>query len=147
MSQRESRDGNVRRIEWAIRHEKEIIDAIAEEKFAPKRSGGSTRSRSFVSDPTAFQAIRQAEEVRRVDVAGRPLEWPERWLSVVDAVRRWCDRDTVRAEIFRRRYAGESYISTCHVLHIAEQTYHFALKEIRGYALQAAAQAQVIKVF
>lgn len=147
MSQRESRDGNVRRIEWAIRHEKEIVDAVAEEKFAPKRSGGSSRGRSYVSDPTAVQAIRQAEEVRLVDVCGRRLEWPERWLSVVGAVRTWCNRDAVRAEIFRRRYAGESYIVTCAALHIAEQTYHFALKEIRGYSLQAAAQAQVVRVF
>ena len=147
MAQRESRDGNVRRIEWAIRHEKEIVEAVAEERFAPKRNGSSARGRNHVSDPTASQAIRQAEEVRRVDVGGRPLEWPERWLAVVSAVRAWCNRDAVRAEIFRRRYAGESYIVTCNSLHIADQTYHFALKEIRGYALQAAAQAQVVRVF
>ncbi len=147
MTQRESRDGNVRRIEWAIRHEKEIHDAIEEAKLAPRGHTGGALGHSFISDPTAAQAIRRAVEVRRVDVGGRPLEWPERWIAVVCAVRNWCDRDTVRAEIFKRRYSGESYISTCHSLHIAEQTYHFILKEIRGYALQAAAQAQVVKVF
>ena len=147
MSQRESRDGNVRRIEWAIRHEREIDDAVRETKFSPRRARGAPGGKMHVSDPTAAQAIRQAEEVRRVEVCGRKLEWPERWLAVVGAVRTWCSRDAVRAEIFRRRYAGESYISTCYSLHIAERTYHYALNDIRSYAMQCAAQAQVVKVF
>jgi hypothetical protein len=148
MQQRESRDGNVRKIEWAIRNEKLIFEAVEEARCAPRgHTGGSPTGHSYVSDPTAAQAIRQAEEVYRVDVGGRPLEWPERWLTVVNAVRQWCGRDAIRAEIFKRRYSGESYKSTCHAIHIADQTYHFALKEIRGFALQAAAQAQVIQVF
>jgi len=146
--QRESRDHNVRRIEWAIRNEKLIFEAVEEARLAPRgHTGGSPTGHTYVSDPTAAQAIRQAEELSFVEVGGRHLEWPERWLMVVRAVRQWCNRDVVRSEIFKRRYTGESYISTCYALHVAEQTYHFALKEIRGYALQAAAQAQVITVF
>ncbi len=146
--QRQARDHNVRKIEWAIRNERRIAEAVEEARLSPGgHTGGSPTGHTYISDPTASQAIRRAEEVCLVDVCGRRLEWPERWLAVVGAVRTWCNRDAVRAEIFRRRYAGESYIVTCAALHIAEQTYHFALKEIRGYSLQAAAQAQVVRVF
>ena len=144
--QRESRDANVRKIEYMIRHERQIAEAVEEAKLAPRGHTGGA-GHSFVSDPTAAQAIRNADEVSLVEIDGGRVEWPERWLKVVSAVRAWCGNDTIRAEIFKRRYVGEWYRETCDKLNIASSTYNFMLGEIRGYALQCAAQAQVIKIF
>ena len=147
--QRESRDANVRKIEYMIRHEKQIAEAVTEAKLAPRwHTGGAPSGHSFVSDPTAAQAIRNADEVSLVEIyGGGRVEWPERWLKVVSAVRNWCGNDTIRAEIFKRKYDGEVYHATCYALHIAERTYYDILAEIRGYALQCAAQMQVVKIF
>ena len=66
--QRESRDANVRKIEYMIRHEKQIAEAVTEAKLAPRgHTGGAPSGHSFVSDPTAAQAIRNADEVSIVD--------------------------------------------------------------------------------
>ena len=147
--QRESRDRNVRRVEWHIRHEREIRDAVTEAKYsAGGHIGGAPSGHSYISDPTAAQALRAVAELREVEIeSGGRVEWPERWLAVIDAVRSWCGNDTIRAEIFRRRYKGESYVSTCFDLHIAGRTYHDILSEIRGYMIQCACQMQVVKVF
>ena len=147
--QRESRDGNIRRVEWHIRHEKEIREAVAEAKLGTGgHTGGAPTGHTYISDPTANQAIRQADEVRVVNLeSGSKVEFPERWLAVINAVRSWCGVDTMRAEIFKRRYSGEGYISTCYDLMVTQHTYHDLLQEIRQYAIQCACQAQIIKVF
>ena len=147
--QRESRDANVRKIEYMIRHERQIAEAVTEAKLAPRgHTGGAPSGHSFVSDPTAAQAIRNADEVSLVEIdGGGRVEWPERWLKVVSAVRNWCGNDSIRGEIFKRRYAGESYIMTCDALHIVQQTYSVFLRDIRDYAIKCACQMQLIKVF
>lgn len=146
--QRESRDANVRKIEYMIRHEREIREAVEEARLAPRWHAGDAPSRQrFAADPTAAQALRLADEIPVVQVDGRPVEWPERWLKVIAAVREWCGADTIRAELFRRRYSGEGYISTCNGLHIAQATYSVLMFEIRTYAIQCACQMQLIKVF
>jgi len=149
--QRESRDVNIRKIEYMIRHEREIADAVEEAKRSPSQNlCGEHTGRSYIPDPTAAQAIRNAEELQEVSVDGRPVEWPERWLKVISAVRSWCGEDSIRGEIFRRRYGGhrkESRFMTMGALHIAERTYYAVLDDIRSYAIQCAAQAQVVRVF
>lgn len=148
--QRESRDSNVRKIEYMIRHERQIADAVQEAKQPNGTQGDSPSGRSYVPDPTAAQAIRNAEEILVVYVDGRPVEWPERWLKVIHAVKEWCKEDTIRKEIYRRRYGGrrkESRFFTMNALHIAERTYYSVLDDIRAYAIQCAAQAQVVRVF
>ena len=147
--QRESRDANVRKIEYMIRHERQIAEAVTEAKLAPRgHTGGAPSGHNYVSDPTAAQAIRNADEVSLVEIdGGGRVEWPERWLKVVGAVRSWCGNDTIRAEIFKRRYNGESYLSTCCFLRVTQHTYHDILQEIRQYAIQCACQVQLIKVF
>jgi len=147
MQQRRARDRNVRLIEYMICHEKQIAEAVEEARLsvfvAPEiPSGGSA-----ISKPTEAQAIRLADELREVDVDGRSVEWPERWLKVISAVRKWCGRDTIRKEVFRRRYKGDGYVSTCQAIHIAQQTYSDVLGRIRDYEVKCACQAQLIKVF
>lgn len=147
MQQREARDRNVRRIEYMIRHEKQIAEAVEEARLSvfgqPEIPGGG----SAISKPTEAMAIRLADELREVDVDGRSVEWPERWLKVISAVREWCGQDTIREEIFRRRYSGEGYIRTCYDLHIVQQTYSVFLRDIRDFAIKCACQMQLIKVF
>lgn len=147
MQQREARDRNVRRIEYMIRHEKQIAEAVKEARLSvfgqPEIPGGG----SAISKPTEAMAIRLADELQEVVVDGRPVEHPERWLKVISAVRQWCGQDTIREEIFRRRYSGEGYIRTCYALHISQTTYSVMIIEIRNYALQCACQMQLIKVF
>ena len=147
--QRESRDGNIRRVEWHIRHEKEIREAVAEAKLSTGgHTGGAPTGHTYISDPTANQAIRQADEVRVVNLeSGSKVEWPERWLSVINAVRAWCGEDFIRSEIFKRRYKGEGYVSSCCDLHIVQQTYSLILRDIRDYAIKCACQMQLVKVF
>ena len=148
--QRESRDANVRKIEYMIRHERQIAEAVTEAKLAPRgHTGGAPSGHSFVSDPTAAQAIRNADEVSLVEIdGGGRVEWPERWLKVVGAVRNWCNNDIFKAAIFTRRYEqNENSHATCAAVNIEINTYYYFLREIRNYAAQCAAQCQVIRVF
>lgn len=146
--QRESRDANVRKIEYMIRHEKAIADAVEEVKLSPRgHTGGTPTGHSYIPDPTASQALRRAAEIPVVMVDGRKVFFPERWLAVINAVREWCGKDSIKAEIFRRRYSGESYLSTCYALHIAQATYSVMMFEIRNFAIQCACQAQLVQVF
>lgn len=148
--QRQSRDANIRKIEYMIRHERQIAEAVEEAKLSPSSNlSGEHTGHSYIPDPTASQAIRHAAEVPKVFVDGRPVEWPERWLQVVRAVRVWCREDSIRNSIFRRRYEGQrkSRVITMDELHIAERTYYAVLDDIRAYAIQCAAQAQVVRVF
>jgi len=99
----ESRNLNVGRIKYMICHEKEILDAVEEAKFAPRgHTGGAPSGHSFISDPTAGEAIRRAEELPAVEIEGGcKVVWPERWLKVVSAVRAWCLQDDAAQEIYR----------------------------------------------
>lgn len=147
--QRRSRDKNVRAFEFMMRNERKIRDAVEETRASKKGSTGRTPTgHAYISDPTAGEAIRNAEELHFVEIeGGGRVEWPERWLRVIDAVRAWCEPDAIRVEILRRRYSGESYIITCTAIHISERRYHDILFQLRSYALQCAAQMQVVKVF
>ena len=147
--QRRSRDKNVRAFEFMMRNERKIRDAVEETRASKKgRTGRTPTGHAYISDPTAGEAIRNAEELHFVEIeGGGRVEWPERWLRVIDAVRAWCEPDAIRVEILRRRYSGESYIITCTAIHISERRYHDILFQLRSYALQCAAQMQVVKVF
>lgn len=147
--QRRSRDKNVRAFEFMMRNERKIRDAVEETRASKKGPTGRTPTgHAYISDPTAGEAIRNAEELHFVEIeGGGRVEWPERWLRVIDAVRAWCEPDAIRVEILRRRYSGESYIITCTAIHISERRYHDILFQLRSYALQCAAQMQVVKVF
>ncbi len=147
MQQREARDHNVRQVEYMIRREKQIAEAVEEVRLSVFRPPEIPGGGSSISRPTESQAIRLAEELQEVTVDGRSIEWPERWLKVISAVREWCGQDVIREEIFRRRYSGEGYIKTCYDLHIVQQTYSVFLRDIRDYAIKCACQVQLIKVF
>ena len=147
--QRRSRDKNVRAFEFMMRSERKIREAVEEARASKKGPTGRTPTgHAYISDPTAGEAIRNAEELHFVEIeGGGRVEWPERWLRVIDAVRAWCEPNNVRREILRRRYSGENYLATCIETHISERLYHYVLRDIRSYALQCAAKMQVVKIF
>lgn len=147
--QRRSSSANIERIEEVFRQEKEIRELVLEKKLGQKgHTGGAPTGHSFISDPTASQALRNADEVDFILLDDVKFFRPEAWLMVVDAVKNWCSRDVIKSEIYKRRYTvGESSQSTCIATNIEINTYYYFLKEIRSYALQCAAQMQVIRIF
>lgn len=153
--QRRSRDKNVRTFEFMIRNEKKIREAVEEARMSKDgRAGTSPSGRARISDPTANEAIRHTDELRRVEIeGGGTVEWPERWIRVIDAVREWCEPHFLRREILRRRYAGESWVRTCSEIMVSkdrflsESKYHRVVAQICSYGVKCAAQMQVVKIF
>ena len=162
---RVARDENVKKVEWVLWHESEIRDALEEAVKSVPMTGGAPSGHAYISDRTAAQAIKLADGVpavefyecarggrmlkcangcRQYQKCLRTLDNPAQWLTVCGAVFRYCERDPIRREVFRRRY---SHGRTRRAARIAESTYYFVLGEIRSYALQAAAQVGVIRVF
>ena len=149
MQQRRTGDANIDKIENVFRQEREIRDAVLEAMVgAGGHTGGGSTGHSFISDPTAATALKRAELDCVILPTTDRIFRPTSWLAVIDAVRSWCGRDTIKAELFRRRYAvGESRHSTCREINIEKSTYYAILGEIRNYALQCAAQMQLIRIF
>ena len=142
--QLESRD--VRRVEWHIRHEREIRDAVTEAKnSAGGHTSGAPSGHGSFADHTAAQAIRNTDELRSVQLgSGETVEYPERWLSLIDAVRAWCVHDYVMQEIFTRVVARREWLprsarrrmrdNLCEKLHIEKTTFYAKIDAIYLYA-------------
>lgn len=153
--QRRSRDKNVRAFEFMMRSERKIREAVEEARASKKsRTGRTPTGHAYIPDPTAGEAIRNAEELHFVEIeGGGRIEWPERWLRVIDAVRAWCEPIPIRREILRRRYSGEGWVKTCAEIktaegrHLSESKYHRIVMGICNYAVKCAAQMQVVKIF
>ena len=160
-----ARDENIKKIEFVLWHKDEIREALEEAANTVVHTGGAPSGHARIVDTTATQAIKLAEGVAFVEwfecprgrrrakcfdgckeLIGcrRTLEKPSQWLSVVGAVERFCEQDALRKEVFRRRYLPSKHRRGAL---LSSSTYYFVLGEIRSFALQAAAQAQVIKVF
>ena len=162
---RAARDDNIKKIEFVLWHENEIRDALMEAVTGGGHTGGAPSGHARISDKTAQTAIKLAEGVPYIEwyecprgrqkarcASGckqyqsclRGLKNPAQWLTVCSAVVAFCEGDAIRREVFRRRYTpNRGRRSTM----ISESTYYFVLNEIRAFALSAAAQAQVIRVF
>ena len=149
--QRRTGNKNVDKIEDIFRREKEIREAVLEAKLGTGgHTGGAPSGHSYISDPTPAAALRRAAELSCVTLypSKERIFRPEAWLAVVDAVKAWCGRDTVKAEIFKRRYTGkEKSYDTCLEIHVEKSTYYSILMEIRNFALACAAQEQLVRVF
>ena len=149
--QRRTGNRNIDTIEDIFRREKEIREAVLEAKISGGgHTGGAASGHSYISDPTPAAALRRAVELNSVTLypSKERIFRPEAWLSVVDAVRAWCGRDSIKAEIFKRRYSGkENSYSTCMEIHVEKSTYYSILMEIRNFAIACAAQEQLVRVF
>ena len=151
IGQRRSGSANIDKIESIFRREKEIREAVLEAKIGTGgHTGGAPSGHSYISDPTPAAALRRAAELSCVTLSPsqEKIFKPEAWLAVVDAVRAWCGHDTIKEEIFKRRYTkGERSNETCMEINIEVPTYYVILREIRNFALACAAQEQVVRVF
>ena len=79
---------------------------------------------------------------------GGTVEFPERWIAMIDAVRAWCASDAICEGIFRLRYGrSKSKGEILREMMIRESSYKYSLKQIRVFSVTCAAQAQVVKVF
>lgn len=148
--QRRTGNRNVDKIEDMFRREQELSDAILESKIGTHgHTGGTPTGHTYISDPTAISAIRRAVELDTVTLKdGTRIFKPEKWLEVIHAVKEWCAKDTLKEEVYKRRYLKrESYVATCSDIHVVQQTYSLLLWDIRNFALQCAAQAQLIRVY
>ena len=149
--QRRTGNRNVDTIEDIFRREREIREAVLEAKLGTGgHTGGSPSGHSYISDPTPAAALRRAAELNCVTLypSKERIFRPEAWLAVVDAVKAWCGRDTIKAEIFKRRYTnGENSNTTCYEINVEVPTYYVILREIRNFAIACAAQEQLVRVF
>lgn len=132
----------MRKIEFVFYHEREIREAILDAREGA--SAQSVRNKNKISNPTAAKALRNITPLRSVRVCGAPLEWPEHWMQVVDAVYSWCTGDLL--VVARDRYSGVDYADTCVKLSISTKTYYNLLTCVRQHAALCAVQLGVIKV-
>ncbi len=116
MGQRRTGTEYVRKIDFVFYNEKEIRQAVLDAREASPPPSG-VGSKNHVSNPTEAKALRNLTLLRNVRVQGRDLEWPERWLKVIDTVYAWCD--AMHRAVAKDRYSNKDYRRTCVALNIS----------------------------
>ena len=143
--QRSRKYGPHQKIETMFRRQKEIELAVAEVRNRTGgHTGGGTSGHSYISDPTAAMAMRNAEEIRSVTLDdGFVVRWPERWLSVIHTTYSRCSGS---AGALKFRCSGRGYVDACNELHVGKSTYFSMLNDADNFALAAACQLELVKV-
>lgn len=131
-----------KKIDYVFHNVHKIREAVRD---ARADRGAVEKNGSGVGDPTAAQAMRDIMPLKSVEIDGEPLEKPEAWLQVVDAVYGWCD--FTHTVIMADKYAGEDYRRTCVKLSISQSTHSKYWHDIREWQRLATAQAGVIRYF
>ena len=147
MGQRQrSSEPYFRTIDFIFYNEEKIRLAVREMRL----DDGQPRLRKAndVSDPTATQAVKNLTPILKVSLNNeQDVEYPERWLEVVDRTWEWSKaQDDCRYEVARRRYAREDYRKTCRELGISNSTRRRLLDFVRMYAALHAVQLGLIHV-
>ena len=151
MGQRQSstRDTYMRQIDFIFYREKEIREAVYQARL-DMTAGGTLRliNASSTPDPTATQAIRNLTPLKFVEIGdGEIIEYPERWLEVIEKTYKYCStQKDCRAEVARRRYRNEDYRKTCRELNISDSTRRRLLELVKIYAALQAVQLGLIQV-
>ena len=145
MFQRQNKITYYRKVDFVFYHEDEIRQAVLDAREDAMEI--SPRNGSGISDPTAYEAVRNLSPIPFVLVEGVKLEHPELWLTVIDETYAWCKRQGgLYYEIARLRYSGEFYRSICDKLLISENAFYQTFREVRVYAALVAAQFHLIFV-
>lgn len=133
-------------IDKILSHWNEIENIVAERKATRGRSGFGGTARSGASDPTASEAIRQADEIKSVTCAdGFCIKWPESWLGAFDEA--YSRLDGITRDIMRRRYQrNEGYVKTSIALNVSERTYYSVVDDIKSYVVIVAIQHGLVQV-
>lgn len=146
MSQRQrSSEPYFRKIDFVFYNESKIRLAVEEMRLD---DGRPRLPSNGVSNPTQLQAIRNLTPLEKVSLDGlHAVEFPERWLEVVDKTWSWAkSQPDCRAEVARRRYAKEDYRITCRELGISNTTRRRLFDFVRMYAALQAVQLGLIHV-
>lgn len=151
MSQRQSqtREEYMRKIDFIFYREKEIREAVIQARLTMTANGSLRKvSASGVPDPTAIQAIRNLMLIKYVVITdGEIVEYPERWLEVIEKTYRYsAKQNDCRAEVAMRRYKREDYRKTCADLNISDSTRRRLLELVKIYAALQAVQLGLIQV-
>lgn len=138
----ERRSGYFKKIDFVFFNVRKIKDAVMDEKF-----GGVARNNngSGVSDPTAAAVMHHMLPIRVITINGSQLEWPEKWLHMVDMVYTMCDESHMT--LLNARYGGENYKKTCRRMSIAQSTYSKMWSRIRHYQELCAVQEGLVRIF
>ena len=141
-------DNSLRLIEFVLYKERDIRLAVYEAKNATSaHTGGAPSGHAYIADPTAVQAVRNSVELPSVTFPnGKTLYWPERWLAVVDKLRKWTEDRAIAGGILYDRYHFVPYQITCIRLNISHGTYKNHLKMLRYQAKIIAAKFDLIDV-
>lgn len=147
MGQRQrSNEVYFRKVDFIFYNEEKIRVAVAEARADDGRP--HLRQKAESSDPTATQAARNLTPLVKVMInCDDVIEYPERWLEVIDKTWTWAKKQKdCRYEAARRRYAKEDYRKTCRELHVSTAHYFRLVDCVRMYAALHAVQLGLIRV-
>ena len=147
MAQRQSK--YMREIDFIFYNAEAIRDAVRKEKMMTSTSAFlSERRGSGISDPTALTVIKRLTPLKSVRITGGAIiEYPERWLEVVDKTNSHCaKKKDCRLEVAKRRYRGEDYRKTCQELNISNAHRMRLLEKFKTYAVMLAIQFGLMRV-
>ena len=135
-----------RKIDFVFYNEEKIRAAVAEVRADDGRP--HLRPNAVSADPTGMQAVRNLTPLEKVVLnCEQTLEYPERWLEVIEKTWAWARvQPDCRYEVARRRYAKEDWKVACFELNISKTTYFRLVDLVRMYALLHAAQLGLIRV-
>lgn len=134
-------------IETMLRRECDI--RLAVKQYRCDRAGGGNAARlGVISDPTANEALRNIEPIKRVTLAdGTTIERPEDWLMIIDsAYAQFADNNTMLEALQMRFRRGVYYKSVCRRFHISEGSFYFGVRTMMNFALAAACQLGLVSV-
>ena len=146
MAQRQrSSEPYFRKIDFIFYNESKIRLAVEEMRLD---DGRPRLPSNGISNPTMMQAVRNLTPLEKVSLDGvHSVEFPERWLEVVDKTWSWAKtQNDCRAEVARRRYAKEDYRITCRELGVSNSTRRRLFDFVRMYAALHAVQLGLIRV-
>lgn len=147
MGQRQrSNEVYFRKIDFVFYNEEKIRVAVSEMRADDGRP--RVRQGTGLSDPTVAQVVRNLTPLRKAALdCEQTLEYPERWLEVIDKTWAWARaQPDCRYEVARRRYAKEDYRKTCRELELADTTRRRLLDLVRMYAALHAVQLGLIRL-
>ena len=145
--QRTSLDTTIRKIESMFYREREIRKAVSDVR-QDCGNGGHTGGggHAYVSDPTAINAIKGITPIKSVTLFdGVVVRHPEKWLAVIDAT--YNNLDDLQRKAVKMRYQGKTYNDINEKVHISRTVYYAMLTDARNFAIAAACQINLIRVF
>lgn len=133
-------------VDKILSHWREIGEIVQERKATCGKSGFGGTGHNGVSDPTAKEAIRQADEITSITCSDGLRVWkPEMWLAVFRES--YENLDGIMRDIMKRRYRDcESYVKTSIALNITDRVYYSIVDDIRSYVVMISIQHGLVKV-